>query len=71
MSQQVSEPDMHNLNNSNIDLISLVPEPTRLVRELSLTYIFPGDLETIEVPLGIRLKYDKVVTEIKDTIIES
>lgn len=39
-------------------------EPLKLQRELSLPYAFPDDICNINVPLKVRLKYDRVIKEI-------
>jgi len=40
------------------------PQPMKLQRELSLPYIFPDDICNINVPLKVRLKYDRVIKEL-------
>jgi hypothetical protein len=45
-----------------------IPPPPKLRREMSLTYLYPSDIEVIDVPLRTRLKYDKVMDEILDFV---
>jgi len=44
------------------------PSPPRLRRELSLPYAYPDDAEVIDVPLRFRLKYDRVVDALKNSV---
>ena len=41
------------------------PKQLKLQRELSLPYAFPDDICNINVPLKVRLKYDRVMKELK------